>query len=152
MILLQMIDKAWKGHLYDLDHLKKAIFLRAYGQKDPKIEYQKESFAMLAAMIERVREQTVEYVFKVEAPKAPPPPVIPDTPAAGDPAPDGMMDDPSSELPSPPPHRAQARGLLSGGSVGGGVMPDIQKIGRNDPCFCDSGKKYKKCHGAGSLD
>jgi preprotein translocase subunit SecA len=155
MILLQMIDKAWKGHLYDLDHLKKAIFLRAYGQKDPKIEYQKESFAMLAAMIERVREQTVEYVFKVEAPKAPPPPVIPETPPAGEPASDGMMDDPSSDLPAPPPPKsapAPARSLLSGGSGSVSAVPDIQKIGRNDPCFCGSGKKYKKCHGAGSLD
>ncbi|MFI5347094.1 MAG: preprotein translocase subunit SecA [Elusimicrobiota bacterium] len=152
MILLQMIDKSWKGHLYDLDHLKKAIFLRAYGQKDPKIEYQKESFEMLAAMIERVREQTVEYVFKVEAPKAPPPPVIPETPPAGEPAPDGMMDDPSSELPAPPPPKASPRSLLSGGSGAVSAIPDIQKIGRNDPCFCGSGKKYKKCHGAGSLD
>ncbi len=149
MILLQMIDKSWKGHLYDLDHLKKAIFLRAYGQKDPKIEYQKESFAMLDAMIERVREQTVEYVFKVEAPKAPAPPPIPDTPAAGGPMPDGMVDDPGAGLPTPPASRAPApgRSILSGGNG----VPDIQKIGRNDPCFCGSGKKYKKCHGAGAL-
>jgi preprotein translocase subunit SecA len=151
MILLQMIDKSWKGHLYDLDHLKKAIFLRAYGQKDPKIEYQKESFEMLAAMITRVREQTVEYVFKVEAPKAPPPPSIPETPAAGAPQADGMRNDPANELPEPPaPPKTSllGRGVLSGGT---GVLPDIQKIGRNDPCFCNSGKKYKKCHGAGSL-
>ena len=74
MVLLQMIDKAWKGHLYDLDHLKKSIFLRAYGQKDPKVEYQKESFRLFEAMLARVREQTVEYAFRVEAPKAPPPP------------------------------------------------------------------------------
>jgi len=155
MILLQMIDKAWKGHLYDLDHLKKAIFLRAYGQKDPKIEYQKESFAMLDAMIERVREQTVEYVFRVEAPKAPPPPPMLETPPAGEPMPDGMVDDPGTGLPSPPPHApkpaAPGRSILSGGApAGGNGVHDIQKIGRNDPCFCGSGKKYKKCHGAGS--
>jgi preprotein translocase subunit SecA len=154
MIMLQMIDKSWKGHLYDLDHLKKAIFLRSYGQKDPKIEYQKEAFTMLDAMIERVREQTVEYVFKVEAPKAPPPPSIPETPPAGEPMPDGMTDDPATGLPSPPPPAAKpiaaGRSVLSGAGNGGG-MPDIQKIGRNDPCFCGSGKKYKKCHGAGSV-
>jgi preprotein translocase subunit SecA len=148
MILLQMIDKAWKGHLYDLDHLKKSIGLRGYAQLDPKIEYQKESFRMFDAMLDRVREQTVEYLFKVEAPKAPPPPAIPETPPAGEPIADGMVDDPSTGLPSPPPRPAkpvQGRGLLSGGN---GTPRDIQKIGRNDPCFCGSGKKYKKCHGA----
>ncbi len=154
MILLQMIDKSWKGHLYDLDHLKKAIFLRAYGQKDPKLEYQKESFQMLDAMIERIREQTVEYVFKVEAPKAPPPPSIPETPPAGEPLPDLMTDDPGTGLPPPPPPPAKpaapGRSVLSGANGGNG-LPDIQKIGRNDPCFCGSGKKYKKCHGAGQL-
>ncbi|HXT02227.1 MAG TPA: preprotein translocase subunit SecA [Elusimicrobiota bacterium] len=153
MILLQMIDKAWKGHLYDLDHLKKAIFLRAYGQKDPKLEYQKESAEMLIAMIDRIRESTVEYVFRVEAPKAPPPPSIPETPPAGEPQPDGMRNDPATGLPEPPapPARPAAvgRGVLSGGGAAVKALPDIQKIGRNDPCFCGSGKKFKKCHGAG---
>jgi len=146
MILLQMIDKAWKGHLYDLDHLKKSIFLRAYGQKDPKVEYQKESFRMFEAMLARIREQTVEYLFKVEAPKAPPPPLIPETPPAGE-AVDGMVDEPSSPVASPPKQVEPARSILSGGS---GRPSDIHKIGRNEPCFCNSGKKYKKCHGAGS--
>jgi preprotein translocase subunit SecA len=154
MIMLQMIDKSWKGHLYDLDHLKKAIFLRAYGQKDPKIEYQKESAEMLMAMVERIREQTVEYVFKVEAPKAPPPPSIPETPAAGEAPADGMTDDPGTGIPAPPPPPKNApiagRSVLSGANGGNG-LPDIQKIGRNDACFCGSGKKYKKCHGAGQL-
>ncbi len=156
MILLQMIDKAWKGHLYDLDHLKKAIFLRAYGQKDPKLEYQKESFIMLDAMIERIRESTVEYVFKVEAPKAPAPPPIPETPAAGMPPSDGMTDDPDTGLPSPPPPPSRptspgtGNSILSGNGNGDNGVHDIQKIGRNDPCFCGSGKKYKKCHGAGA--
>jgi preprotein translocase subunit SecA len=134
-----------------LDHLKKAIFLRAYGQKDPKIEYQNESFKMLDAMRVRIREQTVEYVFKVEAPKAPPPPSIPETPAAGE-SMDGIADVPNSELPSPPPPPKNipppGRGVLAGANGG---LPEIQKIGRNDPCFCRSGKKYKKCHGAGAL-
>ena len=134
MILLQMIDKAWKGHLYDLDHLKKSIFLRAYGQKDPKVEYQKESFRMFEAMLARIRQQTVEYLFKVEAPKAAPPPRI-------------MVDESSSPAAPPPKPAGPARSILSGGS---GAPHDVRKIGRNDPCFCGSSKKYKKCHGAGS--
>ncbi len=148
MILLQMIDKSWKGHLTDLDQLKKSIGLRAYGQLDPKIEYQKESHKLFGEMLDRVREQTVEYLFKIEAPKAPPPPPIPETPAAGEPPPDGMLD-PDAARPAAPTAKRPAlgRGVLSGGGVAAAPR-DIQKIGRNDPCFCGSGKKYKKCHGA----
>src|ERR1019366_9969193 len=70
MILLQMIDVAWKEHLYDLDQLKKGISLRAYAQKDPLIEFQHEAFGLFTQMMSRIREQTVEYIFKVHV--APP--------------------------------------------------------------------------------
>ncbi|MDP3543332.1 MAG: preprotein translocase subunit SecA [Elusimicrobiota bacterium] len=144
MVMLQMIDKAWKNHLYDLDHLKKAIFLRSYAQKDPKIEYKKESFRYFEALLSRVREQTVEYVFRVEAPKAPvaPPPIVAVHPEASETS--------GADAPAEPPRPsrpAAPRSILSGGS-GGAVPSAIQSIGRNDPCFCGSGKKYKKCHGA----
>ncbi|MDE2490006.1 MAG: preprotein translocase subunit SecA [Elusimicrobia bacterium] len=151
MVLLQMIDQAWKVHLTELEHLKKAIFLRAYGQKDPKIEYQKESYEMLEGMLERIREQTVEYLFRIEAPKAPPPPRVevarPDEP--GD-----LMLEPGAEAKAAPNGAGQAppaapRGVLSPGN--GAAPLSIQKIGRNDPCFCGSGKKYKKCHGAAAV-
>ncbi len=129
MILLQMIDRAWKHHLYDLDHLKKSIGLRAYGQKDPKIEYQKESFAMFETMLGHIREQAVEYVFKVQAPRLPPPPPPPRTPGKDDEPPSA-----GTRVPRPggPPQPAR---------------PTVSRIGRNDPCYCGSGKKYKKCHG-----
>ena len=148
MVMLQMIDKAWKNHLYDLDHLKKAIFLRAYGQKDPKVEYQKESFRYFEALLGRVREQTVEYVFRVEAPKAPPPPPPAVALHAHEPAGDTSgEDEPEDRRPSGPP--VTTRSILSGGAAA--VVPNgIQSIGRNDPCYCGSGKKYKKCHGADS--
>ncbi len=135
MILLQMIDKAWKGHLYDLDHLKKSIGLRAYGQKDPKVEYQKESFAMFEVMLGKIREQAVEYVFKVQAPRLPPPPPV--------------MREQREEVPA-----AAGGGRPAGSQPQPSVLqrPDgpreIQRIGRNDPCYCGSGKKFKKCHGA----
>jgi preprotein translocase subunit SecA len=142
MVLLQMIDKAWKNHLYDLDHLKKAIFLRAYGQKDPKVEYQKESFRFFEALLGRVREQTVEYVFRVEAPKAaPPPPVVAVHPEAVE---NGTVDAPSAAPRIAKPAAAKSQSLLSGGRTPGA----LQHIGRNDPCYCGSNKKYKKCHGA----
>ena len=132
MILLQMIDKAWKGHLYDLDHLKKSIGLRAYGQKDPKIEYQKESFAMFEAMLAKIREQSVEYVFKVQAPRLPPPP------------PRERREEPQ------PVASGQAAGLKPRQSIlqKPAGPREVRKIGRNEPCYCGSGKKYKKCHGA----
>ena len=122
MILLQMLDTAWKNHLYDLDHLKKGINLRALAQQDPLIEYQRESFGMFDAMLKRVGGETVEYLFRIQAPKpvqAPPPRPL----ASGGP-------------------RAPAK------AVAERPHPSAVKApGRNDPCPCGSGKKYKKCHG-----
>src|SRR5207302_4286927 len=81
MVLLQTIDVAWKEHLYDLDQLKKGISLRAYAQKDPLIEFQHEAFNLFTQMMNRIREQTLEYLFKMhlaggapgEGPEAAPP-------------------------------------------------------------------------------
>jgi preprotein translocase subunit SecA len=155
MILLQMIDKAWKGHLYDLDHLKKSIGLRAYGQKDPKVEYQKESFLMFESMLARIREQSVEYLFKVEAPRLPPPPAP--TAYEGPSEAEGVANESSPAakpaVSGPGGNGAQKGSLLK--KPAGAPQPqkaavpaDIQRIGRNDPCYCGSGKKFKKCHGA----
>jgi preprotein translocase subunit SecA len=137
MILLQMIDKAWKGHLYDLDHLKKSIGLRGYAQKDPKIEYQKETFALFEVMLGKIREQAVEYVFKVQAPRLPPPPAA--VREVREEEPQAVASGRPGGAPGPRPS------VLQKESSG---PRDIQKIGRNDPCYCGSGKKYKKCHGA----
>ncbi len=123
MILLRMMDTAWREHLYELDHLKKGIGLRAYGQKDPVIEYKQESFKLFGNMMNRIRESTVEYVFRFR--------------------------------PSPGPFRRTypAVSMPSGKSKPEDKkMPEIvtaapKKIGRNDPCPCGSGKKYKKCCG-----
>ena len=138
MILLQMIDRAWKGHLYDLDHLKKSIGLRAYGQKDPKIEYQKESFILFEALMARIREQTVEYVFRVQAPRLPPPP----PPASRI---EGSQPSHAAAQAPAPKTNGEKKSVLK--KEEGSKLPDIQKLGRNDPCYCGSGKKYKKCHG-----
>ncbi|HOJ86066.1 MAG TPA: preprotein translocase subunit SecA, partial [Elusimicrobiales bacterium] len=68
ILLLQIIDHNWKNHLYELDHLRKGVVLRAYGQKDPLIEYQKESYALFERMLDRVRDNTIEYLFKIQLP------------------------------------------------------------------------------------
>jgi preprotein translocase subunit SecA len=128
MILLQMIDTAWKEHLYDLDQIKKGIGLRAYGQKDPLIEYQRESFRMFEQMMHRIREATVEYIFRVQV------------------APEPVRRAPVNIKRNAEKPDAPSIGLPSG-SKQGSVATAPAKIGRNDPCPCGSGKKYKKCCG-----
>jgi preprotein translocase subunit SecA len=127
MVLLQMIDSSWKDHLYELDQLRKGIYFRAYAQKDPKIEYQKESFALFESMMKRIRDNTVEYIFKVRV----------DIRPQGAPRPSGGN------------NFEKLKAQNTGGSEEKRIKPkDISKIGRNDPCPCGSGKKYKKCCGA----
>src|SRR5437867_516432 len=112
--------------------MKKYIGLRAYGQKDPKIEYQRESFELFQTMLDRIREQAVEYLFRIQAPRqAPPPPVAAVREGASEPKQEGKGSGGSPLLKKSAP-----------------AAPVIQKIGRNDPCPCGSGKKYKKCCGA----
>jgi preprotein translocase subunit SecA len=113
--------------------MKKYIHLRAYGQKDPKIEYQKESFGLFNTMLDRIREQSVEYLFRIQAPRQVNPPVL----VSRGPAEEKMLGTSHSELKSPL-HKTESRPQVT----------PIHKIGRNDPCPCGSGKKYKKCCGA----
>jgi preprotein translocase subunit SecA len=132
ILLLQIIDHIWKNHLYDLDHLKKGVSLRAYGQKDPLIEYQRESYAMFEKMLARVRDEMVTYVFRVKLP-----PVVARRPDSAN----------APENPAPGPGKGAAQ---SGGATA--VKQPREKyanlkVGRNDSCPCGSGKKYKKCHG-----
>jgi len=144
IVLLQMIDKAWKGHLYDLDHLKKSIGLRAYGQKDPKVEYQKESYILFEAMMGRIREQAVEYLFKVQAPRVSTAPKA--TIESGAVETEDRMTPASTPQPAEPPKPAPRKSVLERGPS---VVPtELAHIGRNDPCYCGSGKKFKKCHGS----
>ncbi len=157
-IMLQIVDAQWKDHLYSLDHLKEGIGLRGYGQRDPLIEYKKESFALFEAMKERVDEETVEYLWRLRpvltdgqeppaarAARRPRSPLIlsggsaEPAPAFGGPAQNPAFGGRSAKQPA---------------RVGGDdaavktVRHDQPKVGRNEPCPCGSGKKYKKCHGA----
>jgi preprotein translocase subunit SecA len=128
-ILLQILDAQWKDHLHSMDGLRAGINMRAYGQRDPKLEYQREGFGLYEEMNARIDAQALELVFKF----ALPPP--PDAPRAAPPA---------SPLRSSPPREASPPGARPGARA----MPKaIAKVGRNDPCPCGSGKKYKKCHG-----
>jgi preprotein translocase subunit SecA len=162
--MLQIVDTQWKDHLYSLDHLKEGIGLRGYGQKDPLIEYKRESFDLFQAMKDRVDEEIVRYLYWLR-------PVLQEegqAPAAR-PAPQRrpplVLNDPSAATaqtsPFGAPRRASTPQAAPAGRterqpprVGGDdaevktIRRDEPKVGRNDPCPCGSGKKYKKCHGA----
>jgi preprotein translocase subunit SecA len=162
-IMLQIVDAQWKDHLYSLDHLKEGIGLRGYGQRDPLIEYKKESFALFQAMKERVDEEIVRYlwwlrpILNEEAPVARrpaprrPPPFILNDPSAESASPIGGA---RAQAPRADPFTRSQPQQQQPPRVGGDdalqktVRRDEPKVGRNDPCPCGSGKKYKKCHGA----
>jgi preprotein translocase subunit SecA len=151
-IMLQIVDAQWKDHLYGLDHLKEGIGLRGYGQRDPLVEYKKESFSLFQAMKGRIDEEMVRYLWRVR-------------PVMAEPTAEGAAPAAPVVLPRPRSKAARAdvfrrlvhdrrRRAPRPARVGGDDAPitqvkrDEPKIGRNDPCYCGSGKKYKKCHGA----
>ena len=151
-IMLQIVDVQWKDHLYSLDHLKEGIGLRGYGQRDPLVEYKRESFGMFQAMKERIDQETVRYLWRLR-PVARPEPAAAALLAARPAAPIQLN------------HPGEAVPAFAGAAmaVGAGPRPartggddarvrtirrDEPKVGRNDPCPCGSGRKYKKCHGA----
>jgi preprotein translocase subunit SecA len=165
-IMLQIVDSQWKDHLYSLDHLKEGIGLRGYGQRDPLIEYKKESFELFQAMKDRVDEEIVRYlwwlrpVLSEEAAAAPPVPRRPAPRRAplilNDPGADaaassvfGAPRSPAPNTAAPPRSTATQQPPRVGGDDAAvkTVRRDEPKVGRNDPCPCGSGKKYKKCHG-----
>src|SRR5262245_13383190 len=145
--LLQVLDVQWKDHLHSMDGLRDGINLRGYAQRDPKIEYQREGYALFEEMNERIDAQALEILFKVQLrdPAEAPPPASRPTPRAPAPA---LR--PAAAGPPPP-----AAGPLRqpGPAAPAAARPrsdaDKAKVGRNDPCPCGSGRKYKKCCGAG---
>jgi preprotein translocase subunit SecA len=159
-IMLQIVDSQWKDHLYSLDHLKEGIGLRGYGQKDPLVEYKKESFALFTAMKDRIEEEIVRYLWRltpvlsedgelpepVRQPARRPPQVTlsgPSTSAAASPF-GAIRGSGSASAVAEPPRPART----GGDDAVRQVKREEPKVGRNDPCPCGSGKKYKKCHGA----
>jgi len=146
MILLQVVDSKWKDHLYIMDGLREGIGLRAYGQRDPLIEYQHEAYGLFQEMIGRIKEDALEYILKFRAVglekllsvfEAVPQQLV---------HPEVTRFEGAKELPSPwvSPF-ADAKGASSQATEP--FRRNAPKVGRNDPCPCGSGKKYKKCHG-----
>jgi preprotein translocase subunit SecA len=166
MIMLSVIDQQWKDHLLGMDHLKEGIGLRGYGQHDPLVEYKKESFDMFEAMMQRFQEDTVRYLYLMQILERPPAPAAESIEAQDTAAPAHHDGDGNGRR----PHRMvstsaddleeafmrrKRRELEQARMAGAGDAQPVQqvvrgqeKVGRNDPCPCGSGKKYKKCHGA----
>jgi len=157
-ILLHVIDAKWKDHLRAVDELREGIGLRAYGQRNPLVEYKQESFDMFEQMVVSIKEEAIEFLFKVQAVReeAVIRPVSPSKQQYLHPEASGMTAGPTPGAPgveeSPPyglPPAAQApRPLGRSSRMPDTVRRDQPKVGRNEPCPCGSGKKYKKCHGA----
>jgi len=125
MIMLQVVDNLWKDHLLGMDHLKDGVGLRGYAQKNPLTEYKKEGFEMFGRMMHQIREGVTEYLFKVQIEEG---------------------SEFSAEQ-NQSKNVVEHRGASSEESKPLTVRRDDKKVGRNDPCHCGSGKKFKKCHG-----
>ena len=150
-VMLQIVDTQWKDHLYSLDHLKEGIGLRGYAQKDPLVEYKRESFELFQAMKERIDSEMVRYLWRLR-----PIPQGEDA-AAARPVPRDRasvtLNDPgagASAFAGAPAAGRRPQPARTGGDDAAvrTVRRDSPKVGRNDPCPCGSGKKYKRCHGA----
>jgi preprotein translocase subunit SecA len=157
-VTLQVVDTRWREHLENMDYLREGVHLRAFAQKDPLVEYRGEGHAMFEELSAAIREEVVATLFHAQlAPEAAP--ALEQQPVAGD----GNL---SYEFETTAGQDAITAAGLGGGGGGGSVatagtvaapaqtvsttkvLPENQKLGRNDPCWCGSGKKYKKCHGA----
>ena len=173
VIMLNVIDNQWKDHLLSMDHLKEGIGMRAYGQKDPLIEYKKESFILFQDMMDRIEDEAVRFLFfmqRQEEDHRGGPPVNVPHPELWDEEEDDEEEAEAVAVASDQERRAAQTSVMDltrtiqrkkekelaalqfvGGDSTTAQKPVIAKdkgVGRNDPCPCGSGKKYKKCHGA----
>jgi len=135
IIMLNIIDAQWKDHLLSLDHLKQGIGLVGYGQKDPLVEYKKQSFDLFQEMLDRIDTTTIRSLFNLQVVEEQPPEAL------------RQRRGPRRPLTFTGPNQGAAAAGEEDGKVKT-VVRDQPKVGRNEPCPCGSGKKYKKCHGA----
>jgi len=171
-IILDVVDSQWKDHLLSLDHLKEGIGLRGYGQKDPLVEFKKEAFVLFEDMMARIDNETIRYLFHIQmqqgeqppqegarqpSPQQPPPTrsggaraaVASAAARAEEPAPERLPAF-AREMERKQQRQQKELQYQTGPAQAEAPKPVRAgaKVGRNDPCPCGSGKKYKKCHGA----
>jgi len=128
IIMLQVLDTLWKDHLLGMDHLKEGIGLRGYAQKNPLTEYKKEGFSLFSNLMAKIKEEITEYLFKVQIRR------------------ESEFED--EDVIAKPKQMVEHRGDVEGSGKPETVRREEEKVGRNEPCPCGSGKKYKKCHGS----
>jgi len=142
-VMLRTIDWQWMEYLTQMEHFREGIGLRAYGQRDPLVEYKNEAFEMFNELRERIQGSIVSGIFRVQVqrnqPPPPPKPVVRQIVETGP----GELDGSGGRTNGEPKKRVAAP---VGAAAGSASAPNA-KIGRNDPCWCGSGKKYKRCHG-----
>jgi preprotein translocase subunit SecA len=152
IVMLRMLDAAWRDHLYEMDYLQEGIHLRAMAQRDPLVEYQREGYELFQGMLGRIKDEFAKYIFHVRPVAAEEPqPTRARQPLTYTSAP---KEQPlQSQIARPPAATPQAAAAAAQ-QGGNGDAPAYQTVrregaavGRNDPCPCGSGKKYKKCHG-----
>src|SRR5688572_21148028 len=137
IIMLNIIDAQWKDHLLSLDHLKQGIGLVGYGQKDPLVEYKKQSFDLFQEMLDRIDTTTIRSLFNLQVVAEQPPEALRQR----------RLPKRATSMTFTGPNQGAAAAGEEEGKVRT-VVRDQPKVGRNEPCPCGSGKKYKKCHGA----
>ena len=168
-IILDVVDTQWKDHLLSLDHLKEGIGLRGYGQKDPLVEFKKEAFILFEDMMARIDNETIRYLYHVQIQQgeAPPPQpqqrqepprgamggaaaAVASAAARAEEAPAQKLPDFARALEKRQERQQKDLQFQTGAAQAEAPKPVRAgaKVGRNDPCPCGSGKKYKKCHGA----
>jgi preprotein translocase subunit SecA len=126
-VLLSVLDRRWREHLYEMDYLQEGIGLRAIGQRDPLVEYQREGFDMFQAMQEAIKAEAVAYVFNASV---------------------QVAEEAEEQRQAPRQTRLSSAATDQEARAAQGQGRKQQKIGRNQPCWCGSGKKFKNCHGA----
>jgi len=127
IVMLQTLDSLWKDHLLAMDHLKEGIGLRGYAQQNPLVEYQKEGFSMFEALMSTMQRDVVEKCFSVQVTR--------------------QQDVQQMQEQPKPQKMVMSHGGETQDAGPQTVKRDADKVGRNDPCPCGSGKKYKRCHG-----
>ena len=126
LVMLQTLDSLWKDHLLAMDHLKEGIGLRGYAQRNPLTEYPKEGFSMFEAMMRVMQQDVVEKTFSVQV---------------------SQQQDVDQLQQQRPRQMVMSHGGEAEAASPSPVKREGEKVGRNDPCPCGSGKKYKRCHG-----
>ncbi len=144
-VMLQVIDWQWMEYLTQMDNFREGIGLRAYGQRDPLVEYKNEALEMFNELRDRIQGSIVAGIFRVQvqrnAPPTPPPPVVRQVLESGPGDPDGAGGGGGNGAPK------KQRQMVQAGAAAGPGGAAAAKLGRNDPCWCGSGKKFKRCHG-----